>query len=270
MDTTTPLVSVIMSVYNGEQWLKLAIDSIIHQTYPKWELIIIDDASNEPARQILQSYTTDPRITIHRRDTHFGLIKNLNLAIDLSKGEYIARMDADDISVTDRLAKQVAYLQQHPNVDLIASFITMINEKGETTGVWPDDRKSPGYQAIKTILPRTNCIAHPSVMLRAPVLKQYRYNEHQIHMEDWDLWLRLLNDGKIIEKISEPLLLYRVHSSSVTSTYLKGYAFQKKYEFYKQFLSETDPGPITSRIRLISRINRVKLFLSRIKRSFTS
>lgn len=270
MDSATPLVSVIMSVYNSDQWLKLAIDSIIHQTYPRWELIIIDDASSEPARQILQSYASNPRITIHRRDTQHGLIKNLNLAIELSKGDYIARMDADDISEAVRLAKQVSYLQQHPNVDLISTFITKINEKGENIGIWPDDRRTSSYKAIYTLLPRTNCIAHPTVMMRAPVLKQYLYNEHQVHMEDWDLWLRLLNDGRIIEKINEPLLLYRVHSTSVTSTYLKRSAFQKKYEFYKQFLSETRPGPITSRIRLISRINRVKLFLSRIKRRFTS
>lgn len=270
MDAATPLVSVIMSVYNSEQWLKLAIDSIIHQSYPNWELIIIDDASNESARQILQSYASDQRIIIHRRDRQRGLIKNLNLAIDLSKGDFIARMDADDISEPDRLAKQVAYLQQHPTVDAIASFITMINEKGDITGIWADDRKTSGYESIKTILPRTNCIAHPTVMLRTQVLRQYRYNEHQVHMEDWDLWLRLLNDGKIIEKINEPLLLYRVHSSSVTSTYLKRSAFQKKYVFYKQFLSQNKEGAIVSRIRLISRLNRVKLFLSRIKRKFTS
>src|SRR5690242_12850241 len=114
MDAATPLVSVIMSVYNSEQWLKLAIDSIIQQTYPNWELIIIDDASNEAARQILQTYASDPRIIIHHRNTNHGLIKNLNLGIDLSKGDFIARMDADDISEPDRLAKQVAYLQQHP------------------------------------------------------------------------------------------------------------------------------------------------------------
>lgn len=270
MDAATPLVSVIMSVYNSEQWLNLAIDSIIHQTYPNWELIIIDDASNESARQILQSYASDKRITIHRRDSQHGLIKNLNLAIDLSKGDFIARMDADDISNPDRLTKQVAFLQQNPTVDAVASFITQINEKGEPYRTWTDDRKASSYNSIKAIMPVTNCIAHPTVMIRASVLKKYLYNESQMHLEDWDLWLRLLNDDRIIEKINEPLLLYRVHSGSVTNTYLKKSAFQKKNEFYKIFLSQNRRGTLISKIRSNYRLNRVKLFLSTIKRRFTS
>jgi glycosyltransferase involved in cell wall biosynthesis len=273
MDEVKPIVTVIMSVRNGEQWLREAIDSILRQTLTEWEMWIIDDASTDSTWQILESYITDKpefNISIIRQDPPWGLPKNLNTMLPFARGEFIARMDADDISTPERFAKQVAFLRQNPSVDAVASFITMINEKGETTGVWPDDRRASNYQTIKIILPRTNCIAHPSVMLRAPILKQYQYNEHQIHMEDWDLWLRLLNDGRIIEKINEPLLFYRVHSSSVTSTYLKGFAFQKKYEFYKKFLAQTKPGPITSRIRLIARVNRGKLFLSRIKRLFTS
>jgi glycosyltransferase involved in cell wall biosynthesis len=273
MDEVKPIVTVIMSVRNGEQWLREAIDSIIRQTLPEWEMWIIDDASTDSTWQILESYITDRpefNITIMRQDPPWGLTKNLNTMLPFARGEFIARMDADDISEPERFAKQVAFLRQNPSVDAVASFITMINEKGETTGIWADDRKASNYKTISAIMPRTNCIAHPTVMIRASLLKKYQYNESQIHTEDWDLWLRLINDGKIIEKINEPLLLYRVHSASVTSTYLKKSAFLKKNEFYRLFLSQNRTGAIISTIRRNYQVNRVKLFLSRIKRRFTS
>jgi glycosyltransferase involved in cell wall biosynthesis len=236
-------------------------------------MLIIDDASTDSTWQILESYITDRpefNIGIIRQDPPWGLPKNLNTMLPFARGEFIARMDADDISEPERFAKQVAFLRQNPSVDAVASFITMINEKGETTGIWADDRKASDYNSISALMPRTNCIAHPTVMMRASVLKKYQYNESQVHMEDWDLWLRLLNDGKIIEKINEPLLLYRVHSGSVTSTYLKKSAFMKKNEFYRLFLTQNRTGAIISRIRKNYQMNRVKLFLSRIKRRLTS
>jgi len=273
MHEAKPLVTVIMSVRNGEQWLREAIDSIIRQSLPEWEIWITDDASTDSTWKILESYIAEKpafNITIMRQSPPWGLTKNLNTMLPFARGEFIARMDADDISEPERFAKQVAFLQQNPSVDAVASFITMINEKGETTGIWEDDRRASNYNSIRAIMPGTNCIAHPTVMLRASVVKEYGYNESQMHMEDWDLWLRLLNDGRIIEKINEPLLRYRVHSQSVTSTYLKKSAFQKKNEFYRLFLSQNKTGVLISKIRLKYRINRVKLFLSRIKRRFTS
>jgi len=273
MDEATPLVSVIMSVHNGEQWLRQAIDSIIHQTYPNWELWIVDDGSDDSTWQILESYIKKPplKISIIRQEPKQGLTKNLNMVLPFAGGEFIARMDADDISEPDRLAKQVAFLQQNPSVDVVASLVSFIDENGQTIRtVWEDDRKAVTNDPIKAMLPSRNCIAHPSVMMRGKLLRTYGYNEAQTHSQDWDLWLRLENDGKIIEKIQEPLLLYRIHGSSITSTSHKKSAFRKKHEFYQRYLATAKPGPVTSKVRQQYQLNRVKLFLSTIKRKITS
>ncbi|MEO5562170.1 MAG: glycosyltransferase family 2 protein [Chitinophagaceae bacterium] len=270
MDAATPLVSVIMSVRNGEQWLKEAIESILHQSYTHWEFIIIDDASGEPAQQILQQYKTDTRIKIIRKDTQQGLTKNLNTAIDHCKGDFIARMDADDNSKPKRLEKQVAYLQENTEVAVVAGLVVLIDEKGKITGNWGDDWKTITPASIKNMLPRRNCIAHPSVLMRAEILKQYRYNEAQLHSQDWDLWLRLSNDGKVIDKVKEPILSYRLHANSVTSTSNKKSVFLKKHEFYTNYLKDSRSSWFNSKVRLSFQLNRIKLFLSNIKRSLTS
>lgn len=271
MDAATPLVSIIMSVYNGEQWLDEAIDSIVQQTYTNWEFIIIDDASAKPAQDILHKYRADPRFHIERNETQKGLTKNLNTAIARCRGSFIARMDADDKSLPRRLEKQAAYLQQHPAVAVVAGFVEWIDATGTPCGTWTDDRRANNAAAIRQLLPERNCIAHPSVMIRANVLRQYRYNEVHTHSQDWDLWLRLCADDKLIEKINEPLLLYRVHTGSVTSLSVKKSAFAKKNEFYRRYLagiSGNHMNAFNRRVRRRSRFNRIKLFLSRIKRKF--
>lgn len=274
MDAATPLVSLIMSVHNGEQWLDEAIRSIVQQTYTNWEFIIIDDASERPAREILDRYRNDARIKIERTETRQGLTKNLNTALSRCKGHFIARMDADDISLPHRLEKQVAYLQQHPATAAVAGFIELIDEAGNITGVWADDRRATDRYTIRHMLPAKNCLAHPSVMMPADVLRTYRYNEVQIHSQDWDLWLRLEADDKVIEKINETLVLYRIHSSSVTHISNKRSAFLKKHEFYSRYLSgvkeKNHMNAFNRNVRRHFLLNRIKLFLSRIKRTVTS
>ena len=267
MDGTTPLVSVIMSVYNGEQWLSRAIDSIIQQTYTNWEFIIIDDASNEATQNILNQYITDKRIKLLRQKSRQGLTKNLNRAIELCNGEFIARMDADDISLSTRFEKQVSYLQSKPVISVVASFINMIDEKDQPIGIWPDDRKTIYWKNIKTMLPWNNCIAHPTIMARNTILKRYRYNEEQTHSQDWDLWLRLADDDKIIEKMPEPLLLYRVHSGSITRQSNKKSAFLKKNEVYKKYLEHSKFNSFNTKVWAGFLFNRIKLFLSPIKKN---
>lgn len=270
MDAAAPLVSVIMSVHNGEQWLNEAVESIIRQTYTHWEFIIVDDASNKTTQDLLQHYRIDSRIKIIRVDSRQGLTKNLNTATSLCTGEFIARMDADDISVHDRLEKQVIYLQTNPAIAVVAGFIDIMDETGKITGSWPDDRNTITWKQIKAMLPWKNCIAHPTVMLRKNVLEQYRYNESQVHSQDWDLWLRLAADGKVIEKIATPLLLYRVHPASITSTSNRRSAFSKQHEFYQRYLKHSKFNRFNATVRLGFLFNGIQLFLSRIKRRFTS
>ena len=274
MDAAKPLVSVIMSVYNGEAWLDDAIQSIIRQTYDNWEFIIFDDASNEVTQQILSKYKMDRRFRIERQADRNGLTKNLNLAIELCKGDYIARMDADDVSLPERFQKQVAYLQQHPKTDMAAGFIEFIDERGLPKGEWKDDRERITNEQIRSLLPWRSCIAHPTVMFRKKLFKKFKYNETQKHSQDWDLWLQLADHDKVMEKIPEPLLLYRVHSKSTTSLSNKGFALRKMQQTYRAYLQSIEKGrnlsPFNRKVQIAFLFNSVKLFLSRIKRLFAS
>lgn len=274
MDAAKPLVSVIMSVLNGEAWLDEAIQSIIRQTYTNWEFIIIDDASNEATQGILKKYKPDTRFRIEHRKFRHGLPKNLNMAIGLSKGEFLARMDGDDISLPDRFQKQLEYLQRHPETDLAAGFIEYIDEDGNKKGVWKDDRKRITDKEIKQLLPWRCCIAHPTIMFRKELFRNFKYNEIQQHSDDWDLWLQFADHGIIFGKIAEPVLLYRVHKKSLTNVSIKGFALKKMQETYKWYLGSIAKNrrfsPFNRRVWFAYLFNSVKLFLSRIKRIFTS
>lgn len=273
MDGKQAVVSVLMSVYNGEDWLKLAIDSVIAQTYPHWQFVIIDDNSNDATRQVLKAYENDKRFRIIYRDTQQGLTKNLNDGLRFTEGEYIARLDADDICMPERFSKQVAYLQSHPQTAVIGSFVDFIDEAGNPKGVWADDRNTRTYQEIKAVLPSRCCIAHPSVMMRKNIMLQYPYNEKQVHSQDWDLWLRMAGDGVIIEKINEALLKYRVHQRSVTVVSNKKSAFRKIDEVYRayfDYVSKNKWNSFILKVRAYFILNKVKLFLSGIKKTFTS
>jgi glycosyltransferase involved in cell wall biosynthesis len=233
-----PLVSIILPAYNCEKYIAASVASIIEQVYDNFELIIINDGSTDNTASILKSLS-DPRITILNNDGNKGLIYSLNRAIDECKGEYIARMDADDIAATDRIEKQVHWLLHHPDTAVVGSFIKIIDDNSEEKTDWKLDRLTTSADSIRQAMVKENCLAHPTVMARAEVLKRYKYSPAQKNIEDYDLWLRILADGLIIEKIPQPLLYYRDHATSVTSTYLKSQNPRyKNYLCKKRFLSQ--------------------------------
>lgn len=220
-------VSVILPVFNCEKFIGKAIRSVLDQTFTGFELIIINDGSNDGTEDVILSFN-DPRIVYMKNEGNKGLVFSLNHAVDLSKGAYIARMDADDICKPERLATQKDFLDTHDDITVAASTFEIINENGESGGSWELDRKTITPDQIKNQMPYENCIAHPTVMVRSDVLKRFKYNRRQVNIEDYDLWLRLLSHGYKISKISEPLLLYRIHGNSITNLYLK-----KKNFFFK-------------------------------------
>jgi glycosyltransferase involved in cell wall biosynthesis len=274
MDGKTPLVSVVMSVYNGGLWTKTAIESVIHQTYTNWEFVIIDDASSDETRSILAAYASDPKFKIITNSEQKGLTKNLNIGIKASNGELIARMDADDICMPGRFAKQVKYLLDHKDVAVISGFVELIDEDGNEKGQWQDDREANSWMKIKRALPWKNCIAHPAVMMRKNIFEKYKYNETQRSSQDWDLWLQLAANNVIIEKIDEPLLLYRVHSKSITAGSLRKSAYRKIHIVIKKYLllvwQQKKFNSFNLEVFFAFFINAVKLFFSTIKRSLTS
>ncbi|MCW3073838.1 MAG: glycosyl transferase family 2 [Flaviaesturariibacter sp.] len=209
-----PIVSVLLPVFNGARYLRQSIDSILVQTFPDFELLILNDGSTDNSEEIILSYN-DPRIIYTKNETNSGLIFTLNKGIDLARGKYIARIDSDDICLPHRFEKQVGFLQDS-HAAVVATTVQMIDENGHGMAPWSDDRNYISAESIRGFLPKNNCIAHPSIMADASVLKEYKYADNQKEAEDYDLWLRLSADGKIISKIDEPLLQYRVLASSLS------------------------------------------------------
>lgn len=232
-----PLVTVILPAYNCEKYISGAVTSLLEQVYDNFELLVVNDGSTDNTATILSSIT-DQRLRLIHNDGNKGLIYSLNRAIDEAKGEYIARMDADDIATNDRIEKQVHWLLHHPQTAAVGCFIHIIDEAGNGRKEWTLDRTTATATRIKSVMPRENCLAHPTMMLRAEILKRYKYSEDQKNIEDYDLWLRMLADGLIIDKVPQALLYYREHANSVTLTHLrKQNPFLKNYECKKRFLS---------------------------------
>lgn len=216
----TPAISVLLPAYNCAAFLAKAIESVLKQEYTDFELLIINDGSTDNTESLIRSFT-DPRIVYASNEKNSGLIFTLNKGIDLAKGRFIARMDADDICLPGRFAQQVNLLETDNSLAMVASPVIFINEAGSETGTWKLDRQTIFAAAIKKTMPYENCIAHPSVMIRADIVKRLHYSPGQKNIEDYDLWLRMLSRGYLIGKTQEPGLLYRVHGNSITGTNLK-------------------------------------------------
>ncbi|WP_369769536.1 glycosyltransferase family 2 protein [Flavobacterium sp. WC2416] len=204
-----PIISVLMPVYNCEQYIREAVDSILNQTYADFELLVIDDASSDGTVSILKSYK-DSRIQLIEKPINTGYTNSLNLGLQLAKGRYIARMDGDDISLAERFSKQVAFLEDNPKVILCGTWYSIM---GSDRIVKLPER----HDVIKVALLKGNCFAHPSVMIRKQCLEGFSivYDVSKEPAEDYDLWVRLVMKGNL-HNLQEVLLDYRTHSNQVT------------------------------------------------------
>lgn len=207
-------VTVLMSVYNGEKYLKEAVDSILSQTFTDFEFLIIDDASTDKTPEILHSYG-DQRIRIVTNEENLGLTKSLNKGLALARGEYIARMDADDISYPQRIDMQVRYLEESRDVGLVGSSFEIIDEFGNivSTNVYENYTSEKIYYNLIFY----NCIAHSSVMYRRDlVINIGGYNERLTRTQDYDLWNKISKRSRI-EVIDEVLLKWRDSQSNISN-----------------------------------------------------
>ena len=210
---TNPLVSVVLPVYNAENFLVEAVESILTQTFNNFEFIIIDDCSTDNSWKMIQEYAQkDDRIIAVKNDVNLKLSKTLNKGISLSKGKYIARMDADDISMPDRFEKQISFLEA--NDKIIGSNIILIDEDNKILGY----RK---YQVdnmnIKQKIFYFSPFAHPAIVLRSSCLKKAGdYNDYFNPAEDYELYFRM---GKYCDfaNIDHDLLKYRIINNSMTT-----------------------------------------------------
>lgn len=185
-----PRVSVIMAVWNSERYLADSIESILNQTFEDFEYIIIDDGSFDASRDIIARYAVNDQRIKPLYYEHQGLTRSLNRGIREARGAYIARMDADDISLPERLEKEHAYLMQHPDIAVVSCFAYVIDDCGRTVGTHcpplstEDIRKRSFFSGQ---------ICHPSVMFRADVVRMLGgYNEAFRYAQDYELWLRLM------------------------------------------------------------------------------
>lgn len=215
----TPDISVIMSVYNGEAYLAEAIESVRSQTFKNWELIVINDCSTDSTAEILEQFALkDDRIKVYDNEVNLRLPKSLNRAIALSWGKYVARMDADDICLPDRLEKQYKFMEEHSDVALSSCrFMTVKN------GVYMSGGAGGrcDNEALKAMLLVSNPILHPGVIARAEVMKRFNYDTTLTCTEDLELWTRMVRENQKIEILPECLLIYRLHDKQITSTTLE-------------------------------------------------
>ena len=209
-----PLVSVVMPAYNSEKFLGQAIESILHQTFEDFEFIIVADKSPDGSDIILEHYAKkDNRIKIILGDK-LGLIASLNKGCRLAEGKYIARMDADDISLPYRFERQVQYLEEHPEIGVLGSGIRYIDD-ADRLGKSVHNPKDP--KLIKFYLHLENCFVHPSVMMRRKIIERLGfYNPEAIHAEDYDLWARATSITQV-SNLYDILLEYRVWSGGISS-----------------------------------------------------
>lgn len=208
-------VTVLTSVYNGEKYLRKAIDSIFNQTFRDFEFLIINDGSTDRTAEILESYN-DPRIKIINNEKNMGLTKSLNKGLKMAKGEYIARMDADDISMPDRLKKQVDFLDAHQDYAVVGTFVKILNKDSEVICLL--ERPIEDTE-IRGFLKRDNCIAHGSVMIRKTCLIDVGlYDELMERSQDYELWLRLSEKYRLAN-IPNYLYMWRRHKENIEAEY---------------------------------------------------
>ena len=203
-------VSIIMSVYNGERYLADAIESIIQQTYQNWELLITDDASTDETTRIIQNFAEkDERIKPFYNIRNCGLTQNLNTMILKSTGRYIARLDADDIALENRIDEQFHFLENHPDVHMVCSW-------GESFGTRSALMKTPRtIEGLAAQLIFSNPIIHSSVMFRKDT--HFLYDEHCLKAQDTELWSRMIENGKGIAPLNKVLIKYRYHDNQISA-----------------------------------------------------
>lgn len=204
---------MLLPVWNGEAFLEPAIDSIVGQTFAALELIVIDDGSTDRSAAIAGKFASaDPRVRVLRRP-HEGLSPSLNAGIDAAQGEYVARMDADDVSVPDRLRKQVEFLDAHPSCVAAGAWIEVVDDAGRHLGV---KTFVTTHDAIAAALLRgISPMAHPTIVARREALRDAGgYDAGRYPSEDLDLWFRLAERGELAN-LGEVLLRHRRHEAAV-------------------------------------------------------
>ncbi len=207
-----PKVSIVMSTFNNDIYLQASIESMLFQTYRDFEFIIIDDGSTD-STSIMLDMVKDPRVKIVRHESQLGLIASLNHGLSIAKGEYVARMDADDTSSLDRLMLQVHFMEENPHIDLCGTGMILSRQGNHKINPLT-------HEEIRTWLLFHTCISHPTIMLRRSTIERLhiRYSSDFPHAEDYELWNRIAPYVQMAN-LPQPLLYYRQHAGQVSQSF---------------------------------------------------
>lgn len=208
-----PVVSVLMPVYNGARYLKEAINSILNQTFKDFELVILNDASNDASKEIILSFQ-DTRIRYIENEQNRGLSFSRNRLLSEVRGKYIAWLDSDDIAYPARLEEEYRYLEEHPDHAMVASWARIIDSEGKPTGSYIKSYIPDQY--LSALLLFVNYFVQSSVMLRKSFLPDVRYRPEFPPTEDYELWVRIAAKHPVAI-LAKTLVDYRVHSTNISS-----------------------------------------------------
>ncbi len=209
------LVSVVMASYNDKpEDLDAALRSVVEQGLQEWELVVVDDSTSAESIAVLEGYARQlgERMVYRRNQRRLGFVASMNMALGLAHGELIARMDGDDICLSDRFESQVSFLAAHPEVGILGGDMEIMSVDGKKLSV---RRYKRGRDEIRKVSFFRNPLAHPTVMMRRSVLDEIGvYNPLFRKSEDYELWLRALKKGVVIENLDKVLIRYRVPEAS--------------------------------------------------------
>jgi len=201
-----PAVSIVMAVHNGQRHLSDAVQSILAQTMGDFEFIVIDDGSTDWTARLLDEFAeSDPRLRVVHRP-HQGLAESLNFGVAQARSELIARMDADDVSMPERLELQSSFMHSHPEIGLLGTAVFLAAEDGDDRGCWDPPT---GHEEIRKALIRANQFAHPTVMFRRSTFESLGGYRNMRYAQDYDLWLRFAAVDQVAN-LPQRLLVRRI------------------------------------------------------------
>lgn len=213
--TSPPKVTVLMAVFNGEKYLREAVDSVLAQSFTDFEFLVVNDGSTDQSSAILASYASE-RLRVIENSSNQGLAASLNIGLEQARGTYVARMDADDICHEERLGRQVTYMDSHPETVILGTNMTLFGG-AEQSEYW----RPESDRFVKAHMLFASPFAHPTVMLRTSFLRQNNlsYDPSLKCAQDYDLWQRMLAiPGARSANLSDALIRYRQHDKSITET----------------------------------------------------
>lgn len=216
MSISVPKVSIIMCVYNGEKYLREAVDSILGQTFTDFQFIVVDDGSTDTTGEILLEYSiADLRVVFAQNEENIGLTRSLNKGLRMATGQYIGRQDADDISMPERIARQVGFLDAHPEVGLVGVQAYVIDEKNR---VMRRLAVPVGDLDIRWRMLFSNSFVHGGVMFRSSLLHEVGYYDERIlYAQDYDYWVRV-SEKCMVANLTQTLVCWRLVPTCITRT----------------------------------------------------